>query len=171
MFELFVGLVNATPLKDVWFGYVCFLPFPAEAEATKAINIAMGFMYSSGFWIASADASRLASFINCFLAKYVKLAEATLRMRKRRFPVIPKIHMMAHAGQDLLQQAAAASWAINPAAFTNQMQEDFIGRPSRTSRRVHPRSLATSVLSRCLISYQLALEQADRDTRGMDGYA
>ena len=127
-------------------------------------------MYSSGFWIRSADAKRLGKCVFSFLARYALLADATLRLHKQRFPVTPKLHMLAHTGHDLLEQSSISEWCINPACFTNQAQEDYIGRPSRLSRRVNVRNMATSVVRRSLIQYQMALEKSDLDGRGMDAY-
>ena len=82
----------------------------------------------------------------------------------------PKHHMIAHDAHGLLTQSAHFDWAENPISRTNQMQEDYIGRPSRLSRRVSTRSLHGSVLLRSLIMYESALTQAIRDPRGMDAY-
>ena len=127
-------------------------------------------MYSSGFWIPSPDAKRLGKYLYLFLAKYAELASLTLRMRKQRFPMTPKIHMLAHAAHDLIKQSDVSSWAINPAALTNSVQEDYIGRGARLSRRVNVRRMATNVLMRSLILYHQAFLRSDLDRRGLDGY-
>lgn len=141
-----------------------------EAEASEAINLAMGFMYSSGFFIAAADAQKLGRYIYKFLSHYAILASLTLTARKQRFPMTPKVHMLAHAGHDLISQGLLGGWAMNPAAFTNSVQEDFIGKPSRLSRRVNVKAMARNVLMRRLISYHQAFRRSDADLRGLDGY-
>ena len=78
--------------------------------------------------------------------------------------------MLAHCGHDLLEQCSISDWCINPACYTNQAQEDYIGRPARLSRRVNVRNMAQSVVKRSLIQYQMALEKSDLDGRGMDAY-
>ena len=130
----------------------------------------MGFMYSSGFFIAAADAQKLGRYIYKFLSHYAILASLTLRARKQRFPMTPKVHMLAHAGHDLISQGLLGGWAMNPAAFTNSVQEDFIGKPSRLSRRVNVKAMARNVLMRSLISYHQAFRRSDADLRGLDGY-
>lgn len=84
--------------------------------------------------------------------------------------MVPKIHMIAHCAQDLRSQSSLGDWVHNPLSATNQIQEDFIGRPSRISRRVCIRSLHTSLIKRALIMYQDCLKSSDLDKRGMDGY-
>ena len=79
--------------------------------------------------------------------------------------------MIAHSAVDLQHQAAKSDWVQNPLSLTNQMQEDFIGRPSRISRRVNIRSLHRSLIMRALIVYQHSLRNSDVDLRGMDGYS
>ena len=58
----------------------------------------------------------------------------------------------------------------NPLVRTNQIQEDFFGRPSRLSRRVSTRGLPNSVMLRALTVYEESLKAAMRDSRGMDAY-
>ena len=142
----------------------------AEARGVKAINIAVGAMYNSGFWLKKQHALGIGKLIYSFLAHFSICAHKTLQQGKRRFAITPKMHMLAHAGNDLLQEAQLSEWRRNPIAYSNQLQEDFIGRPSRVSRRVNIRSLHRSVLMRSLIFYQRALLSSDDDTRGLDGY-
>lgn len=127
-------------------------------------------MYRSGFWIRSSHAVRLSKLLYRFLALYVACADYTLAQRKRRFAIVPKLHMLTHCAYDLEDQARRSEWCINPLSCTNQVQEDYIGRPSRISRRVSIRSLHTSLVMRSLIVYQESLRAADADLRGMDGY-
>ena len=129
-------------------------------------------MYQSGFWIRADKGLRLSRLIFSFLALYATCARVTLVQRKRRFSIIPKLHMMAHSAMNLQNQASTgAGWVMNPMSQGNQIQEDFIGRPSRISRRVNIRSVHKSLLMRVLIMYHESLENSDVDSRGMDGYS
>lgn len=141
-----------------------------EADAARALNLALSTLYRSGYWLQKEKAALLAKLMFRFLALYAKCAELTLRQGKRRFAMVPKLHMLAHAAFDLQDQSSRAEWAHNPLAMTNQIQEDFIGRPSRISRRVNIRSLHKSLIMRTLIVYQDSWRVADSDERGMDGY-
>ena len=105
-----------------------------------------------------------------FLGHYAVCANLTMGAGKRRFAMTPKHHMLAHDAHDLLDQSLKFHWVENPLTRTNQVQEDFIGRPSRLSRRVSTRSLPNSVMMRALIIYEESLKAAARDSRGMDAY-
>ncbi|CAL1138372.1 unnamed protein product [Cladocopium goreaui] len=87
----------------------------------------MGFLYGSGFWVPKEQGQNLASLFFKFLALYAQGAAITLAQGKRRFPMVPKVHMIAHAAHQLLTQTRLGSWVENPLATTNQAQEDYIG--------------------------------------------
>ena len=63
------------------------------------------------------------------------------------------------------EECAAADFCTNPLSESVQIQEDFIGRPSRLSRRVSIRALHLRTLQRSLIAHEFALKAADRDNR------
>lgn len=155
-----------------WLANVVVASFaPSQADAAQALNVALSVMYHSGYWLRKETAIRLSNILFRFLALYATCAQKTLEQRKRRYAMVPKLHMLAHCAHDLSQQAAGpAEWLINPISATCQVQEDFIGRPSRLSRRVSVRSIHKSLLMRSLITYQQCLKDAEKDPRGMDGY-
>lgn len=137
----------------------------------KALNMAITIMYRSGYWVRQQHGKRLADLLFRFLASYATCADLTLRQGKRRYPMMPKCHMIAHCAFDLRTQSQHSQWVQNPLALTNQIQEDFIGRPARISRRVNIRSVHHSLLMRALIVYQESLVNSDKDARGMDGFS
>ena len=57
---------------------------------------------------------------------------------------------------DLVLKARKQSHVLSPLVFSTQMDEDFIGRQSRTSRRVH----ASTVIERVTLRY-LTLAHAE----------
>lgn len=142
-----------------------------EAGATSPMNKAFSYLYSSGFWLSSLRAKRVCNCFFHFLASYQRLAHLTLTGRKNRFQMIPKLHYLCHVAMDMKEQASNSNWAINCLAFSVQIQEDFVGRPSRVSRRVNIRRLHRNVMFRSLVLANRALAQADRDERGMDAYS
>ena len=132
------------------------------------MNIAMAFMYSQGFWIKALDAQRLAEWLMVFIQSYFRAAEITFAAGACRFPLQPKLHYMHHAAHDLLWGVRRGKeYLINPLASSNQMQEDFVGKPSRLSRRVHVRLVSTRVIQRSLICSLQAIEASDLDHRGL----
>ena len=94
-----------------------------KAGATKAINIAITFMYQAGFWIRAADAMRLSGFLYFFLAKYTVCARLTLQLRLRRFAMLPKGHMISHEAKRLMTESKKGAWVVNTIVFTNQVQD------------------------------------------------
>lgn len=80
--------------------------------------------------------------------------------------------MLHHGCLQLLRQAQRAEedetiWTINPLAESVQQREDYIGRPSRLSRRVCPPKMHFRVCQRSLIAVMQALKAADGDKRGL----
>ena len=134
------------------------------------MNMAIGELYKSGYWLASSKGTRIGKLLFSFLGHYSVCARICLQNRKRRFALTPKHHMIAHDAHGLLAQSSQGGWAENPMSRTNQLQEDFIGRPARISRRVAPRSIHKSVMLRALVNYNVSFVAAGKDKRGLDGY-
>ena len=142
-----------------------------KADATSAMNQALSTMYSSGYWLNKNCAKSVSKQMFFFLYTYQCLAHASLAAGKNRFSMMPKLHCLSHTALQLKKQAEGADWVQNPLSFSVQMQEDFIGRPARVSRRCNIRQVHRNVLHRCLILAQVALEKSDEDHRGRDCYA
>ena len=124
-----------------------------QGVATRMANSLMRGLYHAGVWIPSATAAALASRGFQFLSSYTRLAKISFQRRLQRFCLIPKLHFVHHLIWELHQQSLVADWCLSPLAFSVQMQEDFIGKPSRISRRVSAKqkqSLRT--LQRVLLS-------------------
>lgn len=122
-----------------------------QAGATGPLNLAFSSLYSSGFWLMSWKGKRVAECFLFFLASYQRLAYLALNARKNRFQMIPKLHYFHHIALDMLRQSSNGPWVMNCLATSVQQQEDFVGRPSRVSRRVDVRRLHRNVISRSLI--------------------
>ena len=102
-----------------------------------------------------------------FLQSYTRCAQISIQEGKHRFGLMPKLHFLHHTAWRLIQECGRADWCINPMSETVQMQEDFIGRPSRISRRIDVRLLHRRVMDRSLICAQQAQEASDLDQRGL----
>lgn len=145
-----------------------FFPIPeAQARGTKAMNTAMRFMYASGFWILKDRGIQLGRWLLCFLQAYQVCARITFGERRNRFPLMPKLHYIHHDSLTLIYAPPTVKWVRNPLTTTNQMQEDYVGKPSRLSRRVAVPQLHSRVMSRCLISAYHAILASDKDERGL----
>ncbi len=142
----------------------------AEAQGVNMMNKALSTMYRSGIWLRSGKARWVGHHIYGFLGLYSRCASICLNARRPRFALTPKHHMLAHDAYDLVYMSSRATWVQNPLSRTNQVQEDFIGRPSRISRRVATRSLHCSLMLRSLIIYKESILGSDLDDRGLDAY-
>ena len=116
------------------------------------MNIVMSVLYAEGYWLPSQLASRIGTVLRTYLLVYQQCAALALAERLNRFSLAPKFHMISHQAEELVQDSRRARWCINPLATSNQIQEDYIGRPSRLSRRVHPMKLHTRVMDRSLLA-------------------
>ena len=121
-------------------------------EAAKAINGFFRILYSSDVWISPADAHTAAQLLFKFLRRYEQCARAAHDEDRPLFILQPKCHPLHHMAWDLLQRAKAGMESMSPLAFSCQMSEDFIGRPSRLSRRVTARGTVKRVIQRYLQS-------------------
>ena len=64
------------------------------------------------------------------------------------FALVPKAHVLQHIVIELDMQSETASHAMNPLVWSVQPDEDFIGRPSRLSRRVSAVTVVKRISSR-----------------------
>lgn len=137
------------------------------------MNFALSSLYKEGFFICAQRARQIASCWLLFLQKYTDAASFVYRSGLSRFALVPKVHYLHHGAIRLLREAergleeGGCGWAINPMSESVQVQEDFIGRPARLSRRVCPKRTHLRVLQRSLINTAKALKQADKDQRGL----
>lgn len=146
------------------------MTFATEDVGTKAMNTALSAMFSEGFWIRAHKAKKIAHWILWFLSAYQKAAYLTFMAGKSRFALIPKVHFLHHVPIELLSQCERGEWCINPLTTSCQMQEGFIGAPSRVSRRVSIRQVHLRTLQRSLLICHESLQGALSDIRGMDAY-
>ena len=137
----------------------------AKARGTKAMNLFLKMLYREGFWIRREQGITLSNLHLMFLKCYQFAVSECLERGMNRFTLVPKIHMMHHCAIRMKLECAAAQYCCNPLSESVQIQEDFIGRPSRLSRRVGIRLVHLRVLQRSLIAHQFALRSSDLDDR------
>lgn len=136
------------------------------------MNTAIATMYYEGYFIRWPRAMKIAKLWLLYLQKYTLATEIVYRRGLNRFAIVPKLHMLHHGALRLLREAQRAQedatiWTINPLSESVQLQEDWIGRPSRLSRRVNPQRLHLRVCDRSLISTMKHLKESDKDQRGL----
>ncbi|CAK9085104.1 unnamed protein product [Durusdinium trenchii] len=122
------------------------------AEATMAINECVGGLYKEGLFVKAPRAEYLATKGLVFLQRYRQLAVMCFRLRKKRFPLMPKGHYLHHQFLSMLHASRQGPWCINILVYANQMSEDFVGKPSRLSRRVSAKTASLRVLQRSFLA-------------------
>ena len=132
----------------------CHLP---QAEATLAINEATSGLYNEGLFLLNPRAEHLARKGLFFLRAYCRLAKMCFLAKKKRFPLHPKGHYLHHQFLELLHDSRKGKFSLNILVFSNQMSEDFVGKPSRLSRRVSAKRVPLRVLQRSFLAIRSAL--------------
>lgn len=131
------------------------------------MNLAMSYMYRAGFWLPRSHGVKLGEWMLCFLQSYQKAAYLCNRQAYNRFSLMPKLHFLHHDSLKLIHSPDHCQWLINPLSTSNQMQEDYVGKPSRLARRVAVPLLHKRVMDRSLICAFEEIQRADQDERGL----
>ena len=138
----------------IYIGQIYFVgkDWPIQVLVTSAGNSCMQALYRGGVWIHAQEALRIAALGQQFLVGYGKLAKGTFEKGLRRYVLIPKLHFFHHLMTDLREQGSAHRWALNPLIYSVQMQEDYIGKPSRVSRKVSAKLHSQRTVERVLFA-------------------
>ena len=160
---------NVTSLLCRWFEALCaeeagqIQPgsmLDIAGQACAFLNRFLRVLYKTEVFIEKTKGLAIADDGRQFLRLYRVLAERAFGDGRQLFPLLPKIHSLDHITYQLSVQCRVKGLAWNPLIMGNQMEEDFIGRPSRISRRVSPRMPATRTIQRYLIAARTAWRKA-----------
>lgn len=122
-------------------------------QATISGNCFLRALYSAEAFLSSREAEAAASHGLKFLKAYSRLAVMAHDQNRMLWVIQPKIHAYHHLVLHLLDASHRGCCIINPLCYATQADEDFIGRPSRLSRRVTGQPVgADRVLERYLQS-------------------
>ena len=119
-------------------------------RGAKNQNEFLSGCYSYELAIPSPDAVQLAKKGMAFLKYFAKAVKLAFRASKLLFLQLPNYHRLQHICLSMMHQAQRGSAVLNPLAFATQSEEDYIGRPSRISRKVNPRTTVERTLQRSL---------------------
>ena len=128
--------------------------------ATRHLNRAIRVLYKCDAFIEKDVAQYISFDLREFLSQYRHLAMDSFAAGRRLYAIVPKLHALDHFAVRLHQQSERANIAENPLLAGCQQDEDFIGKPSRLSRRVNIRCVASRTISRYLISAKSAWVKA-----------
>ena len=121
-------------------------------HAISSMNRFVGGIYGWEIWIPSHEAATLATTGLHFLKFQGRAAIEAYHIDRRLFLAMPNLHRLHHIFLDMQEQSQSAQFVLNPLALSTQADEDFIGRPSRLSRRVSPRLTILRTLQRSLLA-------------------
>ena len=109
-------------------------------DATLAIQTCVRSLYTADVWLTPGQSNYICSHGMRFLRRYAELARASLDRKKHLFPLQPKVHALHHLMLYLHDAYVRDVDCISPICTSVQADEDFIGRPSRLSRRTTARA-------------------------------
>ena len=134
---------------------------PMVGQAACAINECFRILYRSPLFLEPSVAAQVAGLGLRFLRRYGHLAASAQEASLSLFVMMPKTHPLHHIFLELLWSSEKGTPRLSPLAVSVQCDEDFIGRPSRLSRRVTgKRPVLQRVVERYLQSCYSAWEDA-----------
>lgn len=104
-------------------------------EAVVQANSFLRSLYMADVWMQPPAARAAAEHGLRFLRRYGALAKLAFDSGRTLWVVQPKLHAHHHISL-YLPLGSERGPVLNPMCFSTQASEDFIGRPSRLSRRV-----------------------------------
>ena len=110
------------------------------AEACDAIQRLGRLLYRSSLWLEPERCKYCAELGLKFLRRYSQMATLAKSQGRHLFSLQPKIHVLHHFVLQLWDAHVRGVKMLNILATSCQPSEDFIGRPSRLSRRVTSQS-------------------------------
>eukprot|EP00439_Symbiodinium_sp_Y106_P043101 s2141_g5.t1 len=118
--------------------------------AAGEIHSFLSKSYKAALWIWHTDAIEICSHGFRFLSLLGQAARSAYDQDRALFLFQPNLHRLHHLFFLEWDQAHKSDWVMNVAVFSGQTEEDYIGRPSRISRRVAPQRVIRRTLERTL---------------------
>ncbi|CAE7227135.1 unnamed protein product [Symbiodinium sp. CCMP2592] len=119
-------------------------------QAAWKINKFFSLLYREKLWIIASRAKEIAAHGRAFLKYNGRCAKRAFDENLPLFMFMPNLHRLHHLMMRMEDQAEVSAFVQNGLMWSCQIEEDFIGRPSRLSRRVHPRRVIERTLLRSL---------------------
>ena len=132
----------------------------AMLQTTVAVLAMFRILHSHRLFLNRACACML--YVQCMrvVRGFKLLSLKCFQMNARAFILKPKIHALHHIAYQLKQQLVArAEFMLSPEAVSCEVDEDFIGRVSRLSRRVNVRLCDRRVIQRVFLKTRALLKK------------
>ena len=101
---------------------------------------------------------------------YVSLATKSLACGLQRYRLVPKLHNLSHMRHDVDLQVAKKARAMNPLVDCCEMNEDYIGKVCRLTRRVSIKGNAKRTMQRVLVGSRLKLKAVKKTLGTIRGH-
>lgn len=113
--------------------------FQLVGEACIAANLCLSAMFQSAVFLTPEESGQIGGQGMRFLRRYAQLVTSARDANRSLFAIMPKHHVTQKIFIALLEASQQGKPILNPISVSVQQDEDFIGRPSRLSRRVTAR--------------------------------
>ena len=108
-------------------------------------------VHNHGLWLERACAKLLYGHLMLLLRSYKAVAKECHAKRLAGFSLVPKFHAIHHVAVSIGSDVrSGAAMVLNPLYAGCEMNEDFVGRLSRLSRKLGTKTLTRRVLQRHL---------------------
>ena len=134
--------------------------FSKALLACQGMNNMFGCMYKCDAFLSSEQCAYISKEGRKFLRMYIELASACHATRRPLFPLVPKLHFLDHFMVKMYWDGLRCQLSENPLQTACQLDEDAIGRASRTSRRVSIRKTVQRTFERHLVACAAAYRRA-----------
>ena len=115
------------------------------------LNRALSILWTGDLWLSRQDADLAGRLGLYFLRAYIRLGEIAYQERRPRWPIYPKHHLVFHQFYYLASSAARLEYVFNNVCEACAMDEDFVGRFCRVTRRSGTRGIIRASLRKYLV--------------------
>ena len=133
--------------------HTCFL-------AAIEIDSFFSKIYKEGVWIPGPKAIEIAGHGFMFLKLNGRVAFEAFESGRALFPFMPNLHRLHEFFFLITDHVQKTGFCLSPLIWSNQMAENYIGKPSRVSRRVSSRLAVERTLQRSLAATHAHLREA-----------
>ena len=129
-------------------------------EACRSMDGFMRLVFTSDRTFLDREQGFLClKLLNVWQMKTMACAKQCFRESLCFFNLPPKFHYIFHVTSDLKKQlGAGGNFILNPALFSTQMAEEYIGKSCRIARTVHPSTAVQRTAQKWLVYMKQWLE-------------
>ena len=130
-------------------------------ESAYSIGRVIRTCLGGTFFLTAAESLEVVSQGHRFLKGYAALARQAYDRQLCLFKFMPVTHLLNEMILTARDQYLLCGTAVNPAAESTFMSEDFVGNTARLSRRVSPMAVAQKTLQRYCVFARQQLDAAE----------